>query len=71
MENPGMRVPAENTAKRAAGLAEKFEGGASSKSSLNLKTIRRRCSIRSQNELHQTIPSLLKLSGHEIGRLRG
>jgi hypothetical protein len=25
MENPGMRGPIENTAKRAAGLAEKFE----------------------------------------------
>jgi hypothetical protein len=25
MENPGMRVPIENTAKRAAALAEKLE----------------------------------------------
>jgi hypothetical protein len=26
MENPGLRGPIENTAKRAAALAEKFEG---------------------------------------------
>jgi hypothetical protein len=26
MENPGLRAPIENTAKRAAALAQKFEG---------------------------------------------
>jgi hypothetical protein len=29
------------------------------------------CSARAQNELHQPIPGLLKLSRNEIGRLRG